>query len=111
MNQPKVAELTPSEAQARVHFAFEDDLAAYRIFPSINGPLASSSSSLIYSASNVPHTKKSNSENQEVIGVQGVTKLGCSHGWGMIIGAYQDERTVERRNSGEKFRRSFSTGH
>ena len=29
MNLPKVAELTPSEAQARVLFASEDDLAAY----------------------------------------------------------------------------------
>ena len=29
MNLPKVVELTPSEPQARVHFASEDDLAAY----------------------------------------------------------------------------------
>ena len=108
MNLPKVAELTPSEAQARVHFAFEDDLAAY--LPLYQWPFSKILEFTHLLSKQRVSYKKSNSENQEFFGVPRRDELGCSHGWGMITGAYQHERTVERIELRRKVQTQFWYG-
>jgi hypothetical protein len=103
MNLPKVVELTPSEAQARVHFASEDDLKVY--LPLYQWPFSKIFEfTHLLRKQRISH-KKPNSENQESVGVQGVTKLGCSHADGY------DNCCIPTRTDGgiKEFRRKIQT--